>query len=181
MTFQRLITAVMLLLLFCETCSATKGEIRSASAKEIEAAFLVQFSKYVTWPDSAFFDSDAPVIVGILGRDPFGSMLDEIALKSRVNGRTIEVRRFDDLTSIKNSHILFVASSQAERMEDVIDALACTPVLLVGDSEDFLKFGIINFVIVDKKIRFNISRKNYQKASLKLSSKLLRVAHKVAD
>jgi hypothetical protein len=51
----------------------------------------------------------------------------------------------------------------------------------VGDSEDFLKFGIINFVIVDKKIRFNISRKNYQKASLKLSSKLLRVAHKVAD
>lgn len=179
MTFQRLITAVMLLFLFGWTPDAAGAEIRGASAKEIEAAFLVQFGKYVTWPDSVFAGPDTPIVVGIFGRDPFGSVLDKIALKSKVNGRAVEVRRFDDLNSIKNSHILFVASSEAGRKEEIMDALSCTPVLLVGDSEDFLRFGIINFVMVDNKIRFNISRENCRKAGLKLSSKLLQVAHKV--
>jgi hypothetical protein len=179
MTLQRLITAVMLLSLLGWTATAARAEIRGASAKEIEAAFLVQFSKYVIWPDSVFSGPDAPIILGILGRDPFGSLLDKIAHKSRVNGRTVEVRRFDDFDSIKKSHILFVTSSQAGRMEEITDALGCTPVLLVGDSEDFLRFGMINFVMVDKKIRFNISRENCRKAGLKLSSKLLQVAHKI--
>lgn len=179
MTLQRLITAVMLLLLFGWTAIATGAEIRGASAKEIEAAFLVQFGKYVTWPEYVFSGPDTPIIVGIFGRDPFGSVLDKIALKSRVNGRAVEIRRFDDLNSVKESHILFVAASQAGRMGEIMDSLDCTPVLLVGDSENFLTFGIINFVMVDKKIRFNISRGNCKKSGLKLSSKLLQVAHKV--
>lgn len=169
----------MLLFLFGVTAIAARAEIRGASAKEIEAAFLVQFSKYVTWPESVFSGPDTPIVVGILGRDPFGSVLDQIALKSRVNGRTVEVRRFDGLNSVKESHILFVASSQTGRMDKIMDAIGCTPVLLVGESKDFLRFGIINFVMVDNKIRFNISRENCQKAGLKLSSKLLQVAHKV--
>jgi hypothetical protein len=169
----------MMLSLLGWTATAVRAEIRGASAKEIEAAFLVQFSKYVIWPDSVFSGSDAPIILGILGRDPFGSALDQIALKSRVSGRTVEVRRFDDLDSVKKSHILFVPSSETGRMEEIMDALGCIPVLLVGDSEDFLNFGMINFVMVDKKIRFNISRKNCRKAGLRLSSKLLQVAHKV--
>jgi hypothetical protein len=64
-------------------------------------------------------------------------------------------------------------------MEEITDALGCTPVLLVGDSEDFLRFGMINFVMVDKKIRFDISRENCREAGLKLSSKLLQVAHEI--
>ncbi|MGB3223716.1 MAG: YfiR family protein [Desulforhopalus sp.] len=174
-----MITAVMLLLFFAWPPAAAIADIRGASAKDIEAAFLVQFGKYVTWPDSVFLSHDAPIIIGIFGRDPFGSVLDKIALQAKVNDRSVEIRRFDDLDSIKDSHILFVASSEAKHMEEIMDALGCAPVLLVGDSENFLRFGIINFVKVDKKIRFNISRKNCQKAGLKLSSKLLQVAHKV--
>jgi hypothetical protein len=71
----------MMLSLLGWTATAVRAEIRGASAKEIEAAFLVQFSKYVIWPDSVFSGSDAPIILGILGRDPFGSALDQIALK----------------------------------------------------------------------------------------------------
>ncbi len=177
MILRRLIMMAILLTLSGGTCNVAYGEIKGARAKEIEAAFLIQFSKYVKWPDSAFDGPDAPLIVGILGRDPFGSVLDKIARLSKVNGRDVEIRRFDDLLSIKSSHILFVNSSEDESVADVSKVLAGKPVLLVGDSPDFLKFGIINFVMVHKKIRFNISRENCEKSGLKISSKLLKVAH----
>lgn len=179
MIFRRLIIAGILLTLFWGTSSVAQGEIKGARAKEIEAAFLLQFSKYVKWPDSAFVRPDDPIIVGILGRDPFGSVLDKIARLSKVKGRAVEILRFDNLNSIKNSHILFVTSSEVEHMADIKELLADKPVLLVGDSQNFLQFGIINFVMVDKKIRFNISRVNCEQSGLKISSKLLKVAHEV--
>ncbi len=169
----------VLLSLFGGMGDVARSEIKGARAKEIEAAFLLQFSKYVKWPESSFSGSDAPVIVGILGRDPFGSVLDKIARSAKPNGRNVLIRRFDDLGSIRNSHILFVASSQVELMEKIREVLGDQPILLVGDSQDFLKFGIVNFVMVDKKIRFNISRDNCKKSGLKISSKLLKVAHRV--
>ncbi len=167
---------VILLALFWGTSNVSYGEIKGTRAKEIEAAFLIQFSKYVKWPDSAFVGPDAPVIVGILGRDPFGSVLDKIARSSKVNGRDVEIRRFDDLHSINHSHILFVTSSEDERMKDIKEVLSGKPVLLVGDSQDFLQFGVINFVMVENKIRFNINRENCKKSGLRISSKLLKVA-----
>ena len=179
MILRRLIIAGVLLILCCGASSAGQREIKSAPLQEIEAAFLLQFSKYVKWPDSAFVDPDAPVIVGIFGRDPFGSVLDGIARSFRVNGRAVEIRRFDDLVSIQNSHILFIASSEVKHSAEIMKYLTGKPVLLVGHSKDFLQFGIINFVMVDKKIRFNISRENCEKSGLKISSKLLKVAHKI--
>lgn len=180
MSSRQLISmGVLLLCLSLGTSSIAHAEIKGARAKEIEAAFLLQFSKYVTWPDSAFRNSDAPIIVGILGRDPFGSVVDKIARSSRANGRNVEIRRYDDISSIAGSHILFVTSPQAKRMQKITDVLGNSPVLLVSDSKDFLQHGVVNFVMVDKKIRFNISQKNCQKHGLKISSKLLKVAHKV--
>ncbi len=179
MIFRRLIIAGVLLSILWGASNVAQGEIKGTRAREIEAAFLLQFGKYVTWPESAFIAPDAPIIVGILGRDPFGSVLDEIARTSKVNGRGVEIRRFDDLASIKSSHILFVASSEVVDRSEIMAALDGAPVLLVGDSLDFLQIGIINFVLVDNKIRFTISRKNCEKSGLKISSKLMKVAHKV--
>ncbi|MCP3888207.1 MAG: YfiR family protein [Desulfobulbaceae bacterium] len=153
--------------------------LQESRALEIKAAFLIQFSKYLTWPESSFDGLETPVIIGILGRDPFGSVLDKIARSSMINGRNVKVMRFDNITSVKKIHILFVSSPQVDHMVDVIASIADRPVLLVGENEHFLEFGIINFVIVENKVRFNISKTNADRYRLKISSKLLRVANEV--
>lgn len=156
------------------------GELHSARAREIQAAFLVKFCSYVKWPKEAFFDADTPITIGIFGRDPFGSTVDKIARSFKVNGRDIEIRRVTDPQAIPNNHILFIPASEMQKMDTITTALSNRPVLLVGNSAGFLdQSGIINFVMIDKKIRFNISRTNCGKAGLEISSKLLSVAHKI--
>ncbi len=148
-------------------------------AKNVEAAFLLHFTNYVKWPESAFSSPDAPIIVGIFGRDPFGSILDTIARTRVVDGRKVEIRRYHNLASLSKCHILFITSSRQSLQKEILKIIGSTPVLLVGDSADFLQYGAINFVMVDNKIRFNINRENFEKYGLQLSSKLLKVAHDV--
>lgn len=160
--------------------TSARGELQSSRAMEIQAAFLIKFSSYVKWPKEAFSDSADPITVGIFGRDPFGSTIDAIARSFNANGRNVEVRRFKDPAAIHQSHILFIPASEMEKMNEITAALAGHSVLLVSNSSGFLdKSGIINFVMVGKKIRFNISRTNCQKMGLEISSKLFSVAHKI--
>lgn len=170
---------IIFILLQANTISAS-GDIQSARAMEIQAAFLVRFSSYAKWPGEAFSGPDEPLVVGIIGRDPFGSTVDKIARSFTANSRDVEVRRFKDSASLHQSHILFIPSSEIERMNEITTVLSGRSVLLVGNSPGFLEqSGIINFVMVGNKIRFNISRTNCRKAGLEISSKLLRVAHEI--
>lgn len=173
------ITGLLVILVLGLLATTVHGELQGTRAREVKAAFLVKFSRFVKWPDSTFSDPGSPFIVGIFGRDPFGSALDTIARSSRVDGRNVEVRRFNNLTSLKKSHILYVSPLQSGQMEKILESLNGRPVLLVGESENFLEFGSINFVLVNNKIRFNISKTNSDKYRLKISSKLLKVSHEI--
>jgi hypothetical protein len=171
------ITGLVLILLVGP--AVAHAELQGDRAKEVKAAFLIKFSKFVKWPEFAFSSASAPMIVGILGRDPFGSVLDRIARSSRVNGRNVEVRRFDDLTTVNRSHILYITSEHIGDIEKILESFDGRPVLLVGESKNFLDFGSINFVLVNNRVRFNISKTNSDKYRLKISSKLLKVAHEI--
>ncbi len=156
--------------------------IRKSRVFEIEAAFLVQFSKYITWPKTSFKDKNSPIIIGIIGRDPFGTKIDRIARTFRTKNRQIEVLRINsDLENADKCHILYISSESIDNMAKIKKAIAEKPILLVSnDTKDFLKQGgIINFIILGTKIRFNISLTNARRVGLKISSQLLRVAKKV--
>jgi len=158
------------------TISAISG-MQSARALEIEAAFLVKFSSYVKWPNEAFSDHDDPIIIGILGRDPFGSSIDKIARSFRVNSRGVEIRRYSDFTDLQKCHILFIPAVEVGQLDKASNGFHGHSVLLVGNSPGFLEHsGIINFVSIGNKIRFCISRTNSKKMGLEISSKLLAVA-----
>ena len=177
---HRLFFLIIIFILLQANAVSAAGEIQSARATEIQAAFLIKFSSYVKWPEGTFPDPDDPLIVGIFGRDPFGSTVDKIVRSFKANGRDVEVRRFKDPASLRRVHILFIPSSEIERMDKIMAALSGRSVLLVGNSPGFLEqSGIINFVMIGKKIRFNICRENYQKVGLVISSKLLTVAHEI--
>lgn len=163
-----------------ENTLAVSGGIHAAGALEIQAAFLVKFSSYVKWPETAFSSDNDPIIIGIVGRDPFGSTIDQIARSFRSNGRKVEVRRFPSHKLLSKSHILFVSPSEKENVGEIEIALSNNPTLFVGNFPGFLKrIGVINFVMVGKKIRFNISRTNCKKENLTISSKLLSVANEI--
>jgi hypothetical protein len=144
---------------------------------EVKAAFLYSFATFTDWPGDAVPDAGDAFVIGVLGVDPFGPVLDAIAASKTVRGRRIVVRRFATLEDYTPCHILFVASSERARMGAVIETLRDAPVLLVADTGEFARAGgTIDLVVEDNKVRFEINQAAAEHAGLKISSKLLRLA-----
>ncbi len=177
---RKLLVAISLCLFLQATPVSMHGEVQAAGALEIQAAFLVKFSSYIKWPPGTFSSPDAPIIIGIFGRDPFGSIIDTIARSYTTGGRHVEIRRYNDLSMLAICNMAFVAPSAMDRMNDVLQASHGKPILLVGNFPDFLdKGGMINFIRIGKRIRFDINKKNCDMVGLEISSKLLKVAHAI--
>ena len=144
------------------------------SEYDIKAAYLVNFAKYVAWPASAFPEEDSPFTIGILGDNPFGDTLAGLARDQEVNGRRMVIAQSDDLETMASCHILFTSGTPD------LTALAASPILTVGEQKGFTEIGgIVNFVIVETKVRFEISVKAARQHNLKVSSRLLKLATKV--
>jgi len=151
----------------------------SAGAKltheyDLKATFLFHFAQFVEWPAETLPDK-APFTIGIIGNDPFGKSLDEIVANETVEGHKLVVRRFQNVSQIDSCQILFVAPSEASRLDQLLSHLNSRSVLTVGDSRDFaLRSGIIGFVISDKRLRLVVNLAAANAAKLTISSKLLR-------
>jgi len=147
----------------------------------IKAGYLYNFGLYVRWPEEAFVSEDAPFVIGVLGVDPFGATLDQVAAVKRIGDRRIVVRRFDSLDQYRPCHILFVAkTTSVEEHFEAIRRLRATHVLLVGERPAFAhRGGTINFVLENNKIRFEVNQSAAQRGDLKISAKLLQLAQLV--
>jgi hypothetical protein len=144
---------------------------------EIKAAMLYNFAMFVEWPDSAMPAPGEPLIVGILGKDPFGEVLDEMMAGERIHGHPIEVRRYPRVSDLEICQLLFISDSAGKRLGEIIQVVDASGVLTVGESQGFSKQGgMIGFVREGRKIRFEINIDAAQRAGFKISSKLLRLA-----
>ena len=147
---------------------------------QIKAAFLYNFSQFVDWPAGAFPNGQAPLIIGVIGDDPFGSYLDEIVRGEKVNNHPLVVQRFHRVNEIKTCHVLFVSRSEANQVEQILSNLRDREILTVGDFEGFAqRGGMIRFITENNKIRFRINVGAARAAKLTISSKLLRAAEVV--
>jgi hypothetical protein len=155
-------------------------ESSDSSEYLIKAGFIYNFAKLVEWPATAFAQPDSPIVIGILGDDPFGATLDRIVADKKINGRGFAVRRLKwtkELKDLKNCNILFVSSSEKEHMDGVVDAIKWLPILTIGDAPGFAKRGgIMNFTLEDNKIRFEVNVEAAKHADLTISSRLLTLA-----
>jgi len=144
---------------------------------EIKAAFLYNFAKFVTWPENTFADNQSPLVIGVLGKDPFGEALKSIEGKI-VKDRKIIVKHFNTENDIDICHVLFISSSEKDRLDQLLNnSLSKKKILTVGNMAQFTQSGgVINFVIRKNKTKFEISRKSAERAHLTLSSKLLNLA-----
>jgi len=159
-----------------------RSAAREPSPREydLKAAFLYHFAQFVDWPPEAFPSPDTPLVIGVLGVDPFGPMLDETVRNEIVKGRRLVVQRYRRVQDAAGCHILFVSASEAERFDEILASLKGKPILSVGDTADFaIRGGIIRFLTERNKIRLRINLESAKTANLTISSKLLRAAELV--
>jgi len=147
----------------------------------IKAAFLYNFAKFVEWPSEAFKDNLSPINLYILGSDPFGEALTSIRDKT-VKGRRLSIKRVNTPEEISGCHILFVSASEKGDLKHVLSVLKNLAILTVSDVEKFAqRGGVINFIVVDNKIHFEINPDAAQQSGLKISSQLLKLARIVSS
>jgi len=166
---------------------------------QIKAAFLYNFLKFVDWPKEKLADSNEPVSIGIIGKDPFGNAFAPVKDKEN-KGRKVTIKRFKTFEELKKSgekdkslldremealrkcHLLFISSSEKEMLKEIIDAVKDHSILTVADTQGFLESGgIINFIMEEQKVRFEINVTNARQAKLQIRSQLLRLAKRVVE
>ena len=166
-----------LLLLLILTLSSPSVRALDSNEYQIKAGFLLNFARFVEWPAEAFADDNAPIVIGLIGDDPFGGALDEIVSGKTINGRRLEIRRLKWGEDLKACHLLFVSTSEKKRVVQLIDALKGGSVLTVGEMAQFNQLGgIISFVMEANRVRFEINVPMADRARLRISSKLLALA-----
>ena len=152
------------------------------SEYQIKAAFLFNFTQFICWPDNAFADASAPIVIGVLGDDPFGALLEQTVEGELVHDRKVVIKRFRHLDDLKTCHLLYIARSEKNRLAQIITALRGSPVVTVSDMDQFAdRGGTIGFIIRDNKIRFEINLDAAEEAGVKISSKLIKLAVTVRD
>jgi hypothetical protein len=153
-----------------------------AGEYQVKAAFLYNFAKFVEWPPGSFADRAAPLRICVLGQDPFGEELRNIASNKIINGRKLVVDEVADLAAARRCHILFIAASKKAEMKQTVESLRGADVLTVGDTKGFAKMGgMINFVLEDDRVRFEVNQTAAEQTGLRISSKLLSVAVHVIE
>ena len=170
------------LALFCTSAVGAALLDTTGSEYQVKAAFLFNFTKYVKWPESAFDNERSPIVVAVVGDDPFGRLLDEALHDKAIGARKYEVRRFKTAEDLEACHVLFVSASESTKIAKIGEHYASTSTLLIGDTEHFaVRGGAIGFYFEDKKTRFEINTDATKRATLELSSQLLKLARIVKD
>jgi hypothetical protein len=151
---------------------------------QVKAAFLYQFLNFVDWPGPAMAASRDSVVVGVLGETPMTAALQALGAKP-IRGRQLVVRTFRAAREIRDPtalHVLFVPHAERDRAAGALRAVRAASVLTIGEADGFARLGgIVNFVIVDGKVGFEINPRAADEAGLRISSKLLRLARIVED
>lgn len=151
----------------------------SAGEYQIKAAYLHHFAQFVEWPQSTL-PAGAPIVIGLIGRDPFGRAIDDVIAGKRANGHPLVVRRLRWNDSLSTCHVLFVSSSELEHLGAILAATRGFSVLTVSDVDGFaIRGGMIELTTVQNRIDFDINTGAAGEAHLKISSKLLQIARAI--
>ena len=152
----------------------------AAPERRVKAAFLYKFLGYTEFPTSAFADPMAPVVIGVIGADEMAAELTRVVAGRTVQSRPITVKVLRESDSAAGTHLLFVGGSDSARVRAILKTAQPGPMLVVSEAEDGLQQGsVLNFRVVDERVRFDVSLDAAEKNSVKLSSRLLTVANHV--
>lgn len=174
-TFRRLRRLALAVTLVC--ASAVDGRTQGPSEYQVKAAYLYGFGRFVEWPASAPVMSGTAFVLCVLGADPFGPAIDEVAANAVMKEKPVRIQRISQLDESEPCHILFISSSEEVRLAKLLGGLNHRAVLTVGDAPQFAqRGGMIGFSVESSRIRFTVNLGAAKDAGLTLNSELLRVA-----
>ena len=151
-----------------------------AGEYQVKAAFLYNFTKFTNWPPSAFASTTAPLVIGILGEDPFGQTIDDVIRGEVVGDRPLVVKRLRADEDLRGCHVLFVSRSEKERLPVVLRLLKGSPILSVSEINGFAEQGgMVNLLLSSKTVKMEINQAAAEEAGLQISAKLLKLARLV--
>lgn len=179
LALRRLTAGWMALVWMTSICPAFDLAAAETISKEYElkAAFLYNMAKFTEWPPQSFADPRAPLIIGVLGRHSFGADLERIVKDHKIGEHPIVVSYAETLDEAQACHVLFVSADDDTRFAALQPELRRNPVLTVGESDDFVHAaGMIRFIVVGNKLRFEINAAAADRADLKLSAQLQKLA-----
>lgn len=146
------------------------------SQYDVEAAYLFNFAKFVTWPATPPAQNGAFNIC-VFGDDPFGPSLDRIISGEKIGGKVVVDKKISSPEEAPTCSILYISSSEVSRLNRVLSVVKDAPILTVSDIPDFTeRGGIIQFVLRENRVRFEVNLVPAQRDRLTLSSELLKVA-----
>jgi hypothetical protein len=156
------------------------GAEPSMTEYQVKALFLLNFTKYVDWPTTAFAETNSPIVIGLYGENRFGDALTKVVADKTISGRQIIVQPIEKDGDLGKCQMLFISDSEKNHLGEILDKIKTLPVLTVGETDQFMeRGGVINFVKKAGKIRLEINLAAARQAKLGISSKLLGVADTV--
>jgi hypothetical protein len=159
-------------------CVQSPAQTEAYSVESVKAAFLYRFLEYVEWP--AGVHADGPLTIAVLGDDSLAAELHRNVRGRVAHGREVRARSVSSVQEGLDAHVLFVSAQWKKRLGSLADTHQHDPVLVVTEGEGALERGsVINFLVVDGNVRFEISVPAAEQRGLKLSSRLLNVALRV--
>jgi hypothetical protein len=160
--------------------AGTTGALAASvySVQQVQAVLMFNFAQFVKWPASAFADGGAPLVIGVLGSNPFNGALEDAVRGESVGGRRLSVKYARRAEDLKGCQMLFISQSEAARIHSILDAFRGSAVLTVSDIPRFCEQGgMINFILESGRVKFAINTRPARSAGLQISSKLLRLAY----
>jgi uncharacterized protein DUF4154 len=167
----------VLLVVFLLVLNVLPANAQVSREYQIKAVFLYNFAQFTQWPDSAFSGEKSPIIIGIVGSDPFGPVLGETVHGESIQGHPVSIEHYAHSADIKTCHILFISQPEIRHCDEIVKAVKGKPVLTVADSDGSgCAAAIIRFAVENNKVHFRVNSEAARAADIDLSSKLLRVA-----
>ncbi|MBF0437978.1 MAG: YfiR family protein [Magnetococcales bacterium] len=144
---------------------------------QVKGAYLYNFTKFITWPSTAFTDDQAPFRLCVLGDNPFGSALEALTKKTTQN-HPITILYLEAVQQAAQCHLLFITQAESEKISAILTTIQKKPILTVGDRADFARQGgMIHFVNISDNLKFAINLETVLQAGLKVNATLLQVGH----
>jgi hypothetical protein len=148
-----------------------------ASEYGLKSVFLYQFCRFMEWPTSAFSSPHDPLVIGVIGDDPFGQLLNEAVEGETYHGRPIRIEHYRNAREIKRCHILFVTHSEEDQVDQILSSVAGKNIITVGETDGFLDHGgMIALTAERNKVHVRVNQSSLRSANVDVSSKLLRIA-----
>lgn len=168
-------TAIIILLLLFPSAFNLAAQ---PAEYNIKAVFLERFTRFIDWPENTEInDPDKPFIIGVIGDNPFGSILEEVYANQKIKNKKVEIIYINDINRISGCQMLFISGSKENELNNILSYTRNKPIITVGDTRNFAESGVlINFFLEKNHIRFEINESAVKKTGLIMSYHLLKAA-----